>query len=48
MIKLIVILGILAATALPKFIDLRSDAFQRSANGMAGIPRSARPQAPPG
>lgn len=36
LIVVIVILGILAATALPKFIDLRSDALHSSANGMAG------------
>lgn len=36
LIVVIVILGILAATALPKFVDLRSDAISASANGMAG------------
>lgn len=41
LIVVIVILGILAATALPKFIDLRSDAMQSSANGMAGNLTSA-------
>lgn len=41
LIVVIVILGILAATALPKFIDLRSDALTSSANGMAGSLTSA-------
>lgn len=41
LIVVIVILGILAATALPKFIDLRSDALNSSANGMAGSLTSA-------
>ena len=41
LIVVIVILGILAATALPKFIDLRSDALSSSANGMAGSLTSA-------
>lgn len=41
LIVVIVILGILAATALPKFIDLRSDAMSSSANGMAGSLTSA-------
>ncbi len=36
LIVVIVILGILAATALPKFIDLRSDAITSAANGVAG------------
>ena len=35
LIVVIVILGILAATALPKFIDLRSDALSSAAGGMA-------------
>lgn len=41
LIVVIVILGILAATALPKFIDLRSDAMSSAANGMAGNLTSA-------
>ena len=36
LIVVIVILGILAATALPKFIDLTSDAKKAKANGIAG------------
>ncbi|TAN77822.1 MAG: type II secretion system protein [Gallionella sp.] len=36
LIMVIVILGILAATALPKFVDLRSDANAAAANAMAG------------
>ncbi|MBI5927550.1 MAG: prepilin-type N-terminal cleavage/methylation domain-containing protein [Aquabacterium sp.] len=36
LIVVIVILGILAATALPKFVDLRSDAVSSAGNGMAG------------
>jgi MSHA pilin protein MshA len=36
LIVVIVILGILAATALPKFIDLRSDANKAAAQGYAG------------
>ncbi len=41
LIVVIVILGILAATALPRFIDLRSDAMHSAANGMAGSLTSA-------
>lgn len=41
LIVVIVILGILAATALPKFIDLRSEAMNSAANGMAGSLTSA-------
>ncbi|HEX5804425.1 MAG TPA: type II secretion system protein [Azospira sp.] len=41
LIVVIVILGILAATALPKFIDLSSDARQGVINGVAGSMRSA-------
>ena len=41
LIVVIVILGILAATALPKFIDLRSDAIQSAVDGMAGQVGSA-------
>jgi MSHA pilin protein MshA len=36
LIVVIVILGILAATALPKFVDLSSDAHNASAQGVAG------------
>ncbi len=36
LIVVIVILGILAATALPKFVDLSADATQAAANGFAG------------
>ena len=36
LVVVIVILGILAVTALPKFIDLRSDASSASAQGVAG------------
>ena len=41
LIVVIVILGILAATALPKFIDLRSDASNSVAQGFAGALSSA-------
>lgn len=41
LIVVIVILGILAATALPKFIDLRSDAVASALNGVAGNLASA-------
>lgn len=36
LVVVIVILGILAATALPKFVDLSSDAVQAKADGIAG------------
>ena len=36
LVVVIVILGILAATALPRFVDLRSDAGAASAAGIAG------------
>ena len=36
LIVVIVILGILAATALPKFVDLTSDAEQAASDGIAG------------
>lgn len=36
LIVVIVILGILAATALPKFVDLKSDASKAAAEGVAG------------
>lgn len=41
LIVVIVILGILAATALPKFIDLRSDAVKSAQDGVAGNLASA-------
>ena len=41
LIVVIVILGILAATALPKFIDMRSDAQQAAVDGVAGAAAAA-------
>lgn len=41
LIVVIVILGILAATALPKFLDLRQDATISAVKGMAGSLGSA-------
>ena len=41
LIMVIVILGILAATALPKFVDLRSDANKAAAAGFVGALNSA-------
>jgi MSHA pilin protein MshA len=41
LIVVIVILGILAATALPKFIDMRGDAQQAAVDGVAGAAASA-------
>jgi MSHA pilin protein MshA len=41
LIVVIVILGILAATALPKFIDMRSDAEDAAVDGVAGAAASA-------
>ena len=41
LVVVIVILGILAATALPRFINLTTDANIASANGVAGGLRSA-------
>src|ERR1039457_1388622 len=41
LIVVIVILGILAATALPKFINLSADADQAATKGMAGALSSA-------
>lgn len=41
LIVVIVILGILAATALPKFFDMRSDAHQAAVDGVAGAAASA-------
>jgi MSHA pilin protein MshA len=36
LVMVIVILGILAATALPKFVDLRTDAAKAATQGVAG------------
>ena len=36
LVMVIVILGVLAAVAIPKFIDLKSDASQASVDGVAG------------
>ena len=41
LVVVIVILGMLAATALPKFIDLRSDAESAAVAGVAGALSSA-------
>jgi MSHA pilin protein MshA len=41
LIVVIVILGILAATALPKFVDLKTDAASAAASGVAGAVASA-------
>jgi MSHA pilin protein MshA len=41
LIMVIVILGILAATALPKFVDLKSDANSAALTGVAGALSSA-------
>ena len=41
LIVVIVILGVLAATALPKFIDMRSNAEQAAADGYAGAANAA-------
>ncbi len=41
LIMVIVILGILAATALPKFVDLSGDAEQAAVDGVAGALGSA-------
>jgi len=41
LIMVIVILGILAATALPKFVDLSTDANKAAANAMLGSADSA-------
>ena len=41
LIVVIVILGILAATALPRFVNMQSDARVAAVNGMAGGIRSA-------
>lgn len=41
LVMVIVILGILAATALPKFVDIKSDAENAAINGVAGAVNSA-------
>lgn len=41
LVMVIVILGVLAAVALPKFVDLKSDAAQAAVNGVAGGVSSA-------
>ena len=41
LVIVIVILGILAATALPRFVDLTADARVSTINGLAGSMRSA-------
>ena len=41
LVVVIVILGILAATALPKFIDLKSDAELAAVKGVAGAVSAA-------
>lgn len=41
LIVVIVILGVLAATALPKFIDMRGDAQTAATSGVAGAATSA-------
>lgn len=41
LIVVIVILGVLAATALPKFVDMKGDAQQASVEGVAGAAASA-------
>jgi MSHA pilin protein MshA len=41
LVMVIVILGVLAATALPKFVDLRSDAQTAATLGVAGAISSA-------
>ena len=41
LVMVIVILGILAATALPRFTDLRGDANAAAATGFAGALSSA-------
>jgi MSHA pilin protein MshA len=41
LVVVIVILGILAATALPRFVDLRSDAAKAATDGVAGALNSA-------
>lgn len=41
LVMVIVILGVLAAVALPKFVDLKGDAQQASMKGVAGAASSA-------
>lgn len=41
LVMVIVILGVLAATALPKFVDLKSDANKAAASGFTGALASA-------
>lgn len=41
LVMVIVILGVLAAVALPKFVDLKGDAAQAAINGAAGAVSSA-------
>ena len=41
LVMVIVILGVLAAVALPKFVDLKTDAAQAAVNGVAGGVSSA-------
>jgi MSHA pilin protein MshA len=41
LVMVIVILGILAAVAIPKFVDLKGDAAQAAVNGIAGTLSSA-------
>jgi len=41
LVMVIVILGILAAVAIPKFVDLKGDAAQAATTGMAGSLASA-------
>lgn len=41
LVMVIVILGVLAATALPKFVDLKGDAISASTQGVAGALSSA-------
>jgi MSHA pilin protein MshA len=41
LVVVIVILGLLAATALPRFVNLQSDAREASAGGMSGGVRAA-------
>jgi MSHA pilin protein MshA len=41
LVMVIVILGVLAAVAIPKFVDLKSDAQQASMQGVAGAAASA-------
>jgi MSHA pilin protein MshA len=41
LVMVIVIIGVLAAVAIPKFVDLSGDANQAATNGMAGALSSA-------